>query len=203
MKIEKFICVFVISLLVISSIVLAESEGVPKWVVNKLDKHDKDIDKLTKDIEKIWKELTWVTKKLTQHSKEIYNLTKKTLHLQEQINKLKEQYSELKELINKLDECPSDMVKVSGYFIDKDENSENTWFRQVALCASEDKRLCSPSEWHGACNVSLNRLDDMTDDLEWVDSLSVSNAAHAIGGSSCESVDSSDRKEKFVARCCK
>ena len=167
MKIEKFICVFVISLLVISSIVLAESEGVPKWVVNKLDKHDKDIDKLTKDIEKIWKELTWVTKKLTQHSKEIYNLTKKTLNLQEQINKLKEQDSELKGLINKLDVCPSDMVKVGDYCIDKNQNPVGSWVKQADLCGNEGKRLCSMFEWTYACNTKA--VNGIGEKVEWVD----------------------------------
>ncbi|MEK6878139.1 MAG: hypothetical protein AABY22_00950 [Nanoarchaeota archaeon] len=98
--------------------------------------------------------------------------------------------------------CPSDMIAVNDFCIDKNENSLNNWFKHAELCSSENKRLCSPSEWYGACKKSVSGLRDMRDDLELIDSM-WSNAGQIIGGQNCESWDSKDRFNSFVSRCCK
>lgn len=138
----------------------------------------------------------------------ISNIMKQIKKIWEAINKLQKQVNELGEKIDILNKCPSNMVRINGYCIDKDENPQNSWFEQAELCASENKRLCSPSEWYGACKGSTDELNielnDMTNNGEWVDDFHLSYAAYVMGNGACEVVQGAQREDNtHTARCCR
>lgn len=68
-------------------------------------------------------------------------------------------------------ECPSDMVQINDYCIDKDINPDAKWWGQVDVCGDEGKRLCQVSEWVYACQENHPDINGMGDTQEFFDSL--------------------------------
>ena len=71
--------------------------------------------------------------------------------------------------------CPRDMLNTdNGYCIDRQRSQELVpWGEAVYICAQEGKRLCSHSEWIGACvmDVAPDMIGDPSNPGEWVDGL--------------------------------
>ena len=123
-------------------------------------------------------------------------------------------------------QCPSDMVNMGAYCIDKNQNSARNWQQHANLCVSEGKRMCSLSEWIGACNNrSGTQIAEMLNgQFEYVDDYWVMNYTNgnyysayvSVGNSSCGRIyysgwacansscyDTTSAGGNYRSRCCK
>ncbi|MCB0769676.1 MAG: hypothetical protein KDC00_04645 [Flavobacteriales bacterium] len=87
-------------------------------------------------------------------------------------------------------ECPAGMADVNGQFcIDITERGSADFFEAALACSAVDRRLCSWSEFHGACLRSgALGLVGMTNNWEWTNnSANEDNSVRIVGASNCVS----------------
>jgi len=98
--------------------------------------------------------------------------------------------------------CGTGFTNVGTYCIQTDEAGSNTWWLAADYCRDNyGARLCSASEWYGACVNSL--LTNGTDDYEWVDDWVGYNAVLGFGSGSCSPVSNYAPSTSSAFRCCK
>ncbi len=101
--------------------------------------------------------------------------------------------------INVLPGCPTGMVNVGAFCIDKNRGDQSqTWQDQAASCAAQGKRMCSMAEWIGACrNKAANGMIVPDTNTEYVDEYWVMyyapttnyySAYVSVGGSNCDHI---------------
>lgn len=99
--------------------------------------------------------------------------------------------------------CGAGFTNVGTYCIQTDEAGSATWWNAADYCRDNyGARLCSVSEWYGACINSL--LTNGTDDYEWVDDWHDYSHVLKFGNGSCSTVSSfDDPGYSYAFRCCK
>ena len=82
-------------------------------------------------------------------------------------------------------DCPTNMVDVNGqYCIDLTERGSTDFFTAATNCAAQDRRLCSWSEFHGAClRATELALIGMTNNWEWTNNTANEDNSVRIVGS--------------------
>ena len=112
-------------------------------------------------------------------------------------------------------DCPGGYLYVdSGDFCIEEDlhegpNNDVEWRDAALACVADDgARLCTAAEWTEACHLeaaSEISLNDMTNQVEWVDEFISDTHVLSLGDGTCEGVDSRNFTnavdEEF--RCCK
>lgn len=108
--------------------------------------------------------------------------------------------------------CPSDMVDMGSFCIDRDNQGFQQFFLAIDECRARDgggsrgRSLCSPAQWYLGC-VSGQLLFTQGDNIgEWVDNYSANNGPHTMGpgpypGGCTGDVSAGETNFRFY-RCC-
>lgn len=195
MQNKKFICFLITNLLAASLVVSAESANTAqKNEFSESYKEGEIWSNLGEDIIFLLHNLKGDVKKLKEDIKKIKRDVGK---LKKEIKKIWEFIEELEEQISSPIECPSDMVKINDYCMDKEANSPAGFWEQVKLCGDEGKRICIVSEWSYACQIDHSEIEGIGEDKEWAEGF------YFNSDPSCEMKGQAGFSEPKRARCCK
>ncbi len=98
-------------------------------------------------------------------------------------------------------DCGTGFTNVGTYCIQTDEAGTATWWDAADYCRDNyGARLCSVSEWYGACINDL--LTNGIDDYEWTDNWLI-DSAEEFGSGSCSTESNAVPGASNAFRCCK
>jgi hypothetical protein len=95
------------------------------------------------------------------------------------------------------------MADLGAYRIDQQQGTPRSWPKAASICMGSGRRLCSASEWEGACAVAAQKaLANMTNDWEWIRSVSDTTAEQRGNGSCTASSSANVLTGSCALRCC-
>jgi hypothetical protein len=103
------------------------------------------------------------------------------------------------------DNCGPGFLDAGSYCIEANERPVAHWFNAAGTCQSIGGRLCTPSEWYGACAAALPGLNQSTNNYEWTDAVSAgvgTGLGTLLGQYSCMASTVEPLANNRTFRCC-